>query len=91
VDGVQDIAVSSDLLLETVHRFGAPGHEIANTLPRSHHALDPVRGLSAVNDGALAKRLKHLGRLLLEQRLFAAIFADEPDALQEALTENLSS
>ena len=60
VDGVQYVAVSGDLLFGPVRRLSAPGHEVADALRRCHDALDSVRGLSALNDGALAERLEHL-------------------------------
>jgi len=42
VDGVQDIAVSGDLLFGAVRRLGALANQIADALRRRHHTLDPV-------------------------------------------------
>jgi hypothetical protein len=42
-----------------------------------------------LNDSRVAQRPEHLGRLLLEECFFPAVFADEPNALQQNLTDNL--
>ena len=90
VDGAQDIAIAGDLLFGAVHGLGAFCDEIADALWRCDDTFDSVRGLGALNHRVFAQRLKHLGRLLLEQRLFATVLPDEPHALQQALTESLS-
>jgi len=61
VDGVQDVAVSRDLLFGAVRWLGSLRNQIADPLRGCHHALDAVRRLGALNEGALAECLKHLG------------------------------
>lgn len=83
VDGVQNLARASNLLLRAVRRLGAISHEVSNALPRRDNAFNPVRGLRALNERVLGEGLEYLGGLLLEQSLLAAVFADQPDALNQ--------
>jgi hypothetical protein len=90
MDGVQHISITGDFLFGSICRSSAIRDEIANALTRCNNPLDPVRGLGALYQRALAQCLEHLRRLLLEQRLFAAVFAGEPYASQQAVVEGLS-
>ena len=56
---------------------------------RCDDALDAIGRLGALDDGVLAQRLEHLGGLLFEESLFAAVLADEAHALDEALVDGL--
>src|SRR5262249_12276012 len=82
VDGVQDIAITGDLLFGAVCRLCPFGNEVADALRRRHDAFDSIRRLGALNDSALPERLEYLRRLLLEEGLFTAVLPDEPYALQ---------
>jgi len=73
VDGVQDIAITGDLLFGAVRGLGAFGDEIADALQRCDDAFDSVRGLGALNHRVFAQCLKDLRRLLLEQSLYRGI------------------
>ncbi len=89
MNGVQNLPVARNLLFGAVRRLGSLGNEIADPLRRRDDALDAVRGLSAVDDGAVAEGLEQLGRLLLEQRFLPAILADQANALEQSKAEFL--
>jgi len=57
----------------------------------AHYAFNPVRRLSALNERVFTEGLKDLRRLLFEQRLFAPVLPNQPDALEQAVIDELSS
>ena len=89
VNHAQDLAVARDLLLGAIRWRGAMGNEVPDALQRRDDSLDAVRRLGALDDGVLAQRLENLGGLLFEESLFAAVLADEPDALDQPLVDGL--
>src|SRR4051794_27313132 len=91
VDRLQHISIAGDVLLRSVRRRCAMFDEIANSFEGRNHSLDPVGRLGALNYRAFAERLEHLRRLLLEERLLAAKFADLPDVLEQSLADRLTA
>jgi hypothetical protein len=91
VNGVQRLAIASDLLLRAVRGLRAIDHQVANARARGHYAFNPVRRLSALNERVFTEGLKDLRRLLFEQRLFAPVLPNQPDALEQAVIDELSS
>ena len=89
VNRAQDLAVARDLLLGTIRWRGAVRDELPDALQRRDDALDAVGGRGALDNGVRAQRVENLSGLLLEEGLFAAVFAEESDALNESLVDGL--
>jgi len=79
VNRAQDLSIARDLLLGTIRRRGAARDEVPDALKGRDDPLNPIGRFGAVDDGVLAQGLEHLRRLLFEERLLAAVLADEPD------------
>src|ERR1700704_5182945 len=90
VNRAQDLAVARDLLLRAIRWRGAVRDELPDALQRRDDSLDAVGRLGALDNRVLAQRLENLGGLLFEESLFAAVLADEADALEQPLVDGLS-
>ena len=90
VNRAQDLAVARDLLLRAIRWRGSVRDELPDALQGCDDALDAIGRLGALDNGVLAQRLENLRGLLFEESLFAAVLADEADALEQPLVDGLS-
>lgn len=61
VDGVENVAVSRDLLLGAVSRSGSVLGQLDHAVAWRGHSLQPVGRFCALDDGLVSQSLQHLG------------------------------